>query len=352
MNRHEVRDFFAKLRGELDPSTGVKLPWIGYLFHVTHMDNVIEILNHGKLMSRSECDRLGIPVWDNASKVVLDGSDQKLSDFVRLYFRPRTPTFNRNEGFKSLAEMESDPLKAHCPVPVALIFDSAAVLGLPDARFSTQSLASYSNLSLMERTSNCVNDLVAADFASIYHDVAFRPDEKDWIIKARQAEVIVPNEMRLSGVLRGIRTRSDAERDTLLCELERRNVSFPQDLIRTSLDGAVFFSERLFIQSVFVVDGVIRIRFNLPGSRYSNFDWDFRLDLDLSYPGRPDLEPYSGHVSAVRRLLRERGSPLLTTREGVLNQNANYVLIQVRLDGNAAYRAVHYVTDHRLVGSE
>jgi hypothetical protein len=54
-------------------------------------------------------------IIDNASRNVMANTDPYVRDFVRLYFRPQTPTQYRNEGIrpKNMRELES-----HCPVPV------------------------------------------------------------------------------------------------------------------------------------------------------------------------------------------------------------------------------------------
>ncbi len=142
-----------------------------------------------------------------ASPVVIDGTDPEWKDYVRLYFRPKTPTQYRNEGFRPVGQRS---LNSHCPVPVYLIFDALAVLSRSDSCFSDGNIGSS-----YTKVGGDVSFLKQIPFELVYHDTWFGPLARDQIVHHRNAEVLVPQRMGLES-LRFIGCRSDAEYKTLL----------------------------------------------------------------------------------------------------------------------------------------
>lgn len=67
------------------------------------------------LLFRSKLEKNGSMAVDIASQKVIKSTASKWKDFVRLYFRPRTPMQYRNEGFRPKNQRE---LESHCPVPI------------------------------------------------------------------------------------------------------------------------------------------------------------------------------------------------------------------------------------------
>lgn len=181
--------------------------WPKYVFHYTDVRNAVEILKSGKLLCRSELDKHQGMVVDNASRNIMAQTGAHVRNFVRLYFRPQTPTQYRNEGIrpKSMRELES-----HCPVPIFFLFDSIDVLTRADSLFSAGNLA-------VEEPKLCstAEELAEFDFKKIYHVGAFQEYLKGTIIYHRNAEVVIPREMNLSS-LKYIFCRSPAEKETLL----------------------------------------------------------------------------------------------------------------------------------------
>ena len=94
--------------------------WPRYLFHCTDVRNVVNVLKRGELLSRPQVDISGSLLVDIADPGIIDRTDPKSKEFVRLYFRPGTPTQFLNEGFQSKQQFQD---QAHCPVPVYLLFD-------------------------------------------------------------------------------------------------------------------------------------------------------------------------------------------------------------------------------------
>ena len=89
--------------------------WPQFIFHFTDLQNVVSVLTQGKLLARSRCEI----ATDIASADVLANTNDAWKDYVRLYFRPRTPMQWHIEGIRPRGRLTS--LKAHCPVPVFLL---------------------------------------------------------------------------------------------------------------------------------------------------------------------------------------------------------------------------------------
>ena len=181
--------------------------WPDYLFHFTDVQNAVSIPKEGAVFSRKESLNQGLMLVDNASQDIIDQTDDKWKDYVRLYFRPRTPTQYRNEGFRPPDQRE---FGAHCPMPVYFLFDSYAILARSDSLFTNGSLAS----STPEIYRNAV-ELDRVPFEHVYHDFPVTPEERATIVFHRHAEVVVPKQLELSS-LRSIVCRSQAEYETFL----------------------------------------------------------------------------------------------------------------------------------------
>ena len=190
--------------------------WPACLFHCTDVANVVSILRQGEIVSRSRITSTGQLPVDIASSEVIARTAPKWQDYVRLYFRPKTPTQYRNEGFRPVGQRD---LNSHCPVPVYLIFDALAVLSRADSCFSDGNLGSSHT-----KIDGDVSFLKQIPFDLVYHDTWFDSSERDQIIHRRNAEVLVPQRMGLESLL-FVGCRSDAEYKTLLHLLPPRTLS-------------------------------------------------------------------------------------------------------------------------------
>jgi hypothetical protein len=109
-------------------------PWLGnrrrrwprFFFHITDVRYAASILADALLVSRAQASSEQEMVVGNASPDVLDQTPSWVFDYVRLYFRPRTPTFYRNEGIRPPGYRQ---MGASFPVPVAFMFDAKDVAG-------------------------------------------------------------------------------------------------------------------------------------------------------------------------------------------------------------------------------
>jgi len=185
---------------------GSREKWSAYVYHFTDVRNAVEILKIGKLLCRAELNRRKGMVVDNASQIIIANTANYVHDYVRLYFRPQTPTQYHNEGIRPKAQRSLD---SHCPVPVFFLFDAKEILTRAGSSFSDGNLAAGANLY------DTAEALRSFNFRDIYHIGAIPEYVKRNIIYHRNAEVVVPNELDLSS-LKFIFCRSRAEKDMLL----------------------------------------------------------------------------------------------------------------------------------------
>ena len=134
--------------------------WPDYLFHYTDILNAAKILMTGALLSRNEASKLRLMRIDNASQDIIADTDDELKNYVRLYFRPRTPTQYNNEGFRPVTARSR---QSHCPVPIYFLFYSEPILSRADSQFT------YGNLKSARETFNSASDFEKIPFQSVYH---------------------------------------------------------------------------------------------------------------------------------------------------------------------------------------
>lgn len=175
--------------------------------HYTDVNNAASILNSGQLLSRQQSHARQIMVSDNASPQIINQTDERWKNYVRFYFRPRTPTQFRNEGIRVKTALQLGG--AHCPVPVYFFFDSLALLCSDNSMFTSGSLASSSTEPM-----TTAREFRQLPFNIIYHDSAVNPDERASIVYHRHAELIIENGLSLKH-LKSIWCRSPAELETL-----------------------------------------------------------------------------------------------------------------------------------------
>jgi ssDNA thymidine ADP-ribosyltransferase, DarT len=171
-------------------------PWLGparswwpdFLFRFDDIESAAKVLNVGALLSRSRATADGVMGMDCASSEVLARTADNWKQYVRLYFRPRTPMQYDIEGIRPKDQLV---LNAHCPVPVVMLFNSVEILTRADTRFSDGNLAAHASVG------NDARFLETIPFKEVYHNAWFEPHEKASIIFHRHAEVIVPHKLDL-----------------------------------------------------------------------------------------------------------------------------------------------------------
>lgn len=230
--------------------------WPDCLFHYTDINNALSIIRQGALFSRNEAQRRGLMATDNASPNIIDNTNAEWKDYVRLYFRPKTPTQFRNEGFRPI---ENRYQNAHCPLPIYFLFDAREVLANSDSRFTD------GNLATTPEVFSKAADLEQLPFKRIYHNSALPisdTPEKRNIIFHRNAEVIIPTQLGLSA-LRYIVCRSQAEYETFLHLLPRNARAHWRNNIRIDNHRTrLFFKRWAYVESVELNSSHIAFHFN------------------------------------------------------------------------------------------
>ncbi len=237
--------------------------WPKYLFHFTDIDNAVKIISDGYLQSRATLEsKKGMP-HDNASKEIISQTDERYKNKVRLYFRPKTPTQYRNEGFRAKQDLK---LNANCPVPVYFMFSSKELLTLDGTQFSDGSLARHSNVNV----GNDLDFLINIPFKEIYHNTPLI-DNKDEIINRRQAEVMINEPLELDS-LKYIVCRSEAEKETLLYLLG----STPDNLV-IKVSNSFFNNRWTFIRKVNLKSNEFILYFNKDTESKGLFHLEIKL---------------------------------------------------------------------------
>ena len=183
--------------------------WPHWLFRSDHVENAAEILNGGRLLSRTAAENQGLIRVDSGSPQYVKNLSAQHRNLVRLYFRPRTPTQYRNEGIRPQDMIE---LGAHMPVPVYLLF--AVSLLAEESVFFTKG-----RLNDAAAVGDSAKFLKSIVFGDVYHDGGVgrlgESDRRSTILNARHTEVVIEKELPLDH-LKHIICRSAPERETLL----------------------------------------------------------------------------------------------------------------------------------------
>ena len=226
--------------------------WPVYLFHCTDVLNVVNILTSGMLLCRARAQRSGSLSVDIAAPDIIEHTGTEWQEYVRLYFRPRTPTQYRNEGFRPASRLELD---AHCPAPIYLLFDAYQILSRQDSLFTDGNLAADAE------PTQAIDELSRMPFELIYHDARFEPQDKQRIVFHRNAEVLIPQRLGLRDVRR-ILCRSQAEYETLRNLLPPRAWNRWADKVGVVPRLNLFHGRWSFVEQVELDAERVQFRFN------------------------------------------------------------------------------------------
>ena len=297
--------------------------WPEYVFHFSALENVTSILRSGFLYSRNEVTKLALLHSDTASRSVLANTSSSYKDYVRLYFRPKTPTQYSNEGIRPHGSLKYD---AHCPVPVMLLFDSRDILTRETTKYSKGSLAGRGPRSV----GTSASFFEKLPFKKIYHNSYLKESKKQEIITSRHAEVIVPNRLSLNA-LKFIWCRSEAEKETLISLLdeEQRN-----RWIRKIFHGQKY--DLFFLCWSYIEEA----RLNKNGVQ-------FRFNRSTKTPGPFDLSAYVKDHDNNETLSAEESGVMLdhTILLKFKRPIENYV-VELRVDDHLVYRSEHEDVDN------
>lgn len=275
--------------------------WSRYLFHLTDVHNAANILRTGRLFCRTAATAQDLMATENAAPSIVQHSDRDALDHVRLYFRPRTATFYANEGMRPLKQRQGE---AHCPMPIALLFDAKFVLGLAASRFTDGGHNRHSN------PPNIGNDL--AFLQTLPWEVIFKGNlldkrlsdvERKSIVHRQHAEIQIPHQLTLEG-LSHVYVRSPAEADTLRTLLGNIQNLPPAARAIEIPPGGIFFDRWTYVERVEVLDHEMRIRFNGDSATPGPFTFKIRYsDPAQRLPARvrttPDFYTARAHTHRI-----------------------------------------------------
>jgi hypothetical protein len=253
-------------------------PWLGpaqawwpdCLFRFEPVETAVRILEDGRFLSRSAAARDGQLTFDSASPSVISSTDEHWKEYVRLYFRPRSPTQYSTEGFRIVG---SYPYGALCPMPIVFVLDATDILTRAGTIFSNGNLAASAT------TGDTALFLGTIPFQYVYHEGAFDQAHRSTIIFHRHAEVIIPEALDLTPV-RFIGCRTQAEYETLLFNLspEAREKWTPKIGLGTRAN--LHFRNWIFVEQVSLSQNHIVFQFN-PSCRGQS---PFKIKFELAYP--------------------------------------------------------------------
>lgn len=170
------------------------------LYHFTDFTNLKNIFDSGYLYSRNDCERNKIEFKDGANHDVLDKATNDVYESVRFYYRGKSPTLYNNEGVK-LSQYCND---VHIPMPVYLLFDEK-LLYLSSTRFSNGNATNSDIGTTYEFFSSMHWD-------AIFHDSVIYPEERDYIVNKRQAELLSNIPVSIEKYLKKIIFRCEADK--------------------------------------------------------------------------------------------------------------------------------------------
>jgi len=165
----------------------------------------------------------------------------------------------------------TEKFKAHCPIPIYLVFNSTKVLSIPEIRFSEGNLGSK-NPGIYDNIDNFKN----LPFDQIYHRGAIRNESlKRSIIHHRCAEVFLRDGLPLENNLSFIICRSEGERETLINKISQKlQRKYAKNII---VSRTCFLCKRQFISKVILDKKTIEISYNSP---QSCFKFEYIVELE------------------------------------------------------------------------
>jgi ssDNA thymidine ADP-ribosyltransferase DarT-like protein len=288
--------------------------WPDFLFRVDDLEAAARILNCGYLLSRTSAASSGVLIADAASPEVIAATNARWKNFVRLYFRPRTPTQYHSEGFRTLNHYG---LRSRCPAPVVMLFDAADILTRAETTYSSGNLAAEAP------TGSDASFLTSVPFQTVYHDSWFDPNDRGTIIFHRHAEVIVPDKLLLDP-LRFIGCRSQAEYESLLFLLNDQAKERWSKKIGLGVKANLHFRQWSFVENVVLERARALFRFN-PSTKSAG-PFTARVDVQETTTGKTH---YWESTAFVANTQLDLGLSSLTSEDGYS--------IRLRLDGALAY---------------
>ncbi len=306
--------------------------WPMYFYHFTDIHNALSIIEKGWIYARHKVNEEDLMRSDNASQTVLSVSSSEIKEYARLYFRPKTPTQYHNEGYKPEAVRKSD-INANCPVPIFFFLDSEKVLLTDGVKFSDTTCAGANDLNLLCSAEN----FAKLPFDKIYHEGSFLPENRDDIIRHRQAEVVRRDGICIKDCLKGIVCRTPAERQMLLYLLKTQ---YPDRykkynrIIKCDPSLDMFYNNGIFIRHV-EYNGNLLITLNDSAKRMTYNSNSAMVNCDVS------VYYVSSEGNIIDRSLASKILNYLTDEKiqiDLKNIVSNFAIVEVYFDTILMYK--------------
>ena len=198
--------------------------------HTACFENFINIMQEKYLY----CRNLKKMHIDTADNDVISNTPDFIKNYVRFYWRPKTPTNYRNEGIKPKKILNIKEWEAHSPVPVIMIFNSC-IAQKEGVNFSDGNCASKErNIIKNIKDTSCFNwdyvfwDGVIPNYENI-HKITY----------TKQAELLYPQKISTSYINK-IVFRS-------VCDKERAEMILGRDP-RYCVDSTYFENSFLYVK--------------------------------------------------------------------------------------------------------
>jgi hypothetical protein len=179
--------------------------WKGYIYHFTHVENAVSILQSEQLQSRNRCNKF----VDSAGASLIAHTRKDVKGLARFYLRPKTPTQWHNEGLGK----RNGQIYALCPVPIFFRLNLKRVLDTHPSKcgVSSGNLAAYGY-----HYGNSMEFLEYFDFDNVYCTQAGR----ETFLRASQQEFVVHEYLDIAKLSLDditIICRNDQDKKTLMC---------------------------------------------------------------------------------------------------------------------------------------
>jgi hypothetical protein len=251
--RRSAAAFRRAVRALRRESWGLRQWWTYFLFHAVALHDLPDLLQSGMLVSPRRRSPSARSQWDR---------------YVRLSFRPRTPSFFDREGYYPASSAPANCLHA----PAWLMFDLESMLLHPQARFSDGDPSAGAGTYATPRA------FAELPFEQIYHDSWIRHDMKEEILRHREAQVLLPEAITLEA-LQMIWLRSEADYETLAHLLPAPLWAKWRDKVTARTDFMLFNHKHLYITHARLSAERIELHFN-PARLH---DERFTLRLIVTY---------------------------------------------------------------------
>jgi len=214
--------------------------WKGYIYHFTHVENAVSIIQSEKLQARNYCHNFS----DSAGSTLIGRTLNDVKDFARFYFRPKTPTQWHNEA---LGKRRGN-IYALCPVPVFFRFNLKGVLQTHGSQCAVSNGNLAAGSSHYGNSSSFVEQYF--DFNYVYSTIQVG---QETFMRASQQEFLVHQcldftELKSEDIT--IVCRNEQDRQTLLCLIgqDSKYVSRIKTEKESVGDGVLFNYENPDIQ--------------------------------------------------------------------------------------------------------